>query len=112
MNQNLGPGSGPSVITYTFASGTPSGSWGFTLGDIDADTVTIEAEDSLGNSVPTGGWYESSFNYCNVSPKPSGCPTGTHTDVPTWNPATQTLTGNGSDTSGAAAWFVPTRISF
>jgi len=108
MNQNLGPGSGPSVITYTFASVTPSNNWGFTLGDIDADRVKIEAEDSLGNPVPTGGWYESSFNYCNVSPKPSGCPAGTHTDAPTWDPATQTLTGSGSDTSGAAAWFMPT----
>jgi hypothetical protein len=108
MNQNLGPSSGPSVITYTFGSVTPTGNWGFTLGDIDADRVRITAEDSLGNPVSTGGWYESSFNYCNVSPKPGGCPAGSHTDTPTWDPATQTLTGNGSDTSGAAAWFRPT----
>jgi len=107
MNQNLGPASGPSTITYTFASVTPTGNWGFALGDIDADTVRITAADSLGDPVPTGTWYESSFNYCNVSPKPSGCPTGTHTDVPAWDPATQTLTGSGSDTNGAAAWFRP-----
>ena len=107
MNQGLAPASAPSVITYTFDSVTPSGTWGFALGDIDADRVKVEAEDSLGNSVPTGDWYQSSFNYCNVSPKPSGCPAGSHTDQPVWNPVTQTLTGNGSDTSGAAAWFMP-----
>ncbi|TEX51275.1 MAG: hypothetical protein B7C55_06480, partial [Actinomycetales bacterium mxb001] len=108
MNQGTAPSAQPSVITYTFSTVTPSGTWGFALGDIDADKVKISAEDPLGNAVDVSGWYESSFNYCNVSPKPSGCPAGSNTDTPVWDPATATLVGNGADTSGAAAWFMPT----
>lgn len=103
----------PSDTTITFAVPTPSqaGSqgWGFVLGDVDAEVITISATDPAGNPVPTAdlGW-QGAFNYCNVSPKPSGCPAGTSTDVPTWDPAAATLTGNITDTDGAAGWFRPT----
>ncbi|GAA4370525.1 MSCRAMM family protein [Agromyces bauzanensis] len=53
--------------------------------------------------------FQGGFNYCapGVVGKPS-C-TGVATDVPAWDPATLTLTGNAAaaDTSGAAAWFEP-----
>lgn len=106
---NVGTGGAVSVTTtYTFADPTPAGTWGFTLGDIDADRVKISATDAGGNAVAVSSWYQGVFNYCAVSPKPSGCPAGTHTDVPVWNNI-DTLTGNGSDTSGASGWFRPTQ---
>jgi hypothetical protein len=52
--------------------------------------------------------FQGVFNLCAVSPKPSGCPGGDSTDVPTWDPESATLTGNGTDTGGASAWFTPT----
>ena len=106
---NVGTGGAVSVTTtYTFADPTPAGTWGFALGDIDADKVKISATDAGGNAVAVSSWYQGVFNYCAVSPKPSGCPAGTHTDVPVWN-GIDTLTGNGSDTSGASGWFRPTQ---
>ena len=106
---NVGTGGAASVVTtYTFTDPTPVGTWGFTLGDIDADRVTISATDASGNAVTVAPWFQSVFNYCAVSPKPSGCPAGAQTDVPTWN-GVDTLTGNGSDTAGAAGWFRPTQ---
>jgi hypothetical protein len=96
-----------STTTFTFANPTPA-RWGFTLGDIDADKVTISATGAGGGPVPAADLgFESSFNYCAVSPRPTGCGTGPFTDQPVWDPATATLTGNGSDTAGAAAWFRP-----
>ena len=103
----------PSTTTLTFASPTPlqvAGSgWGFALGDVDADTVRVTATAVGGGALTAAqlGW-QSSFNYCNVSPKPGGCPVGVSTDEPVWDPSTQTLVGNGSDTGGAAGWFRPT----
>jgi hypothetical protein len=70
--------------------------------------VRISATDAGGNAVAVASWYQGVFNYCGVSPKPSGCPSGTHTDVPVWNNI-DTLTGRGSDTSGASGWFRPTQ---
>ena len=109
LSVGLSAGSNPSVTTYTFTRPTPVGTWSFAFGDIDADFVTLSATDANGNAVTTfSGWYQGGFNYCDVSPKPSGCPAGTHTDVPTWCDDTATLVGSGSDTSGAAGWFTPT----
>ncbi|MGA0009678.1 MAG: hypothetical protein ACO3ID_02820 [Candidatus Nanopelagicales bacterium] len=106
---NVGTGGTASVTTtYTFAEPTPAGAWGFALGDIDADSVTISATNASGNAVEVATWYQGVFNYCAVSPKPSSCPAGTHDDSPVWN-GVDTLTGNGSDTSGAAGWFRPTQ---
>jgi hypothetical protein len=100
-------GRAPSTTTFTFENPTPA-RWGFTLGDIDADQVTISATDATGGPVPAADLgFESSFNYCAVSPRPSGCGAGPFTDQPVWDPATETLTGNGPDTAGAAAWFRP-----
>lgn len=98
----------PSATTFTFRTAAPASGWGFTLGDIDADQVTITATDAAGAPVPAASLgYESSFNFCAVTPRPSSCGTGPFTDKPVWDEATATLAGNGADTQGASAWFRP-----
>lgn len=110
---------GPSTTTYAFANPTPTSGWTFVLGDIDADAVRIEAVGPDGQALSADELgFRGGFNYCapGVVGKPS-C-TGDAADVPTWDPATATLTGNEAaiDTSGAAAWFEPaapiTTLSF
>lgn len=101
----------PSTTTYSFAAPTPSSGWAFALGDIDADAVRILATGPNGQVLDAAQiGFQGGFNYCapGVVGKPS-C-TGAADDVPTWDPATLTLTGNttAADTSGAAAWFEPT----
>lgn len=98
----------PSTTTFTFQTPAPASRWGFALGDIDADRVTISGTNAAG--APVSGadlGYQSNFNYCAVSPHPSGCGTGPFTDKPTWDEGTATLAGSSSDSSGAAAWFRP-----
>ena len=91
------PNSGPSAIVFTFTSVTPATGFGFTLGDIDAESVTISATTTGGVPVTAAELgYQSSFNYAGGA------------DVPTWNAGTSTLVGNGADTSGASGWFSPT----
>ncbi|GAA1231208.1 hypothetical protein JOF42_000515 [Microbacterium phyllosphaerae] len=100
----------PSTTTYSFASPTPASGWTFVLGDIDADSVRIQALGANGQALTEEQLgFQGGFNYCapGLAGKPS-C-TGDAADVPTWDTATQTLTGNAAaaDTSGAAAWFEP-----
>ncbi|MFJ4409186.1 Ig-like domain-containing protein [Streptomyces sp. NPDC088910] len=98
----------PSLTTVTFAAATPVG-WGFTLGDIDADQVRISATGAGGVRLTAAQLgFQSTFNYCVGTPKPSSCGSGPNTDVPTWDPATSTLRGNVLDTNGASGWFRPT----
>ncbi|WP_188283983.1 Ig-like domain-containing protein [Streptomyces sp. CBMA29] len=98
----------PSLTTLTFAAATPVG-WGFTLGDIDADQVRITATGVGGVRLTAAQLgFQSTFNYCVGTPKPSVCGSGPNTDVPTWDPATSTLRGNVNDTNGASGWFRPT----
>lgn len=101
----------PSMTTYTFNRPTPTMNWSFVLGGIDADRVRVHAVGPAGNDLTAAELgYNGGFNYCapGLSGKPS-C-TGDPDDVPDWDPATRTLTGNAAmaDTSGAAAWFEPT----
>lgn len=103
-------GASPSTTTYSFNTPTPTSGWAFALGDIDADSVRIQAIGVDGQVLQADDLgFRGGFNYCapGVAGKPS-C-TGDPGDVPTWNPATLTLTGNAgaADTSGAAAWFEP-----
>jgi len=109
----------PSTTTYSFNAPTPTSGWTFVLGDIDADSVRIQAIGTDGQQLTAADLgFRGGFNYCapGIAGKP-GC-TGVATDVPTWNPATLTLTGNAAaaDTSGSAAWFEPstpiTSLSF
>lgn len=100
----------PSTTTYSFESPTPASGWTFVLGDIDADQVRIQAVGADGAPLTAAELgFREGFNYCadGVVGKPS-C-TGDPLDVPEWDPATLTLTGNdaAADTNGAAAWFEP-----
>jgi len=97
-------GGGASTTTITFDNATPTSGWGFVLGDIDADKITISATNAAGNAVAVAPWFQSTFNYCNGT---SPAPCSGDTDTPNWD-ATDTLTGNGVDTDGASAWFRPT----
>ncbi|WP_354567304.1 hypothetical protein [Glaciihabitans sp. UYNi722] len=114
-----------STSTVTFDSATPVG-WGFAVGDIDADYVTISATGPGGplDSTQLGARNTNNnpvLNYClNASPKPSTCGPGNNfTDVPAWCPATamgvpcdgkpaNSVVGHSLDSSGAYDWFVPT----
>ncbi len=102
---------GASTTTYTFSRPTPTTNWTFVLGDIDADQVQVRAigPDGVALTAEQLG-YNGGFNYCapGITGKPS-C-TGSANDVPQWDAATQTLTGNAaaSDTAGSAGWFEPT----
>lgn len=109
----------PSTTTYSFNAPTPTAGWAFALGDIDADSVRIQAIGVDGQVLQADDLgFRGGFNYCapGIAGKPS-C-TGDPGDVPAWNPATLTLTGNAAaaDTNGAAAWFEPstpiTSLSF
>lgn len=94
---SVGVPSTPGTITLTFASAPTAGSWGFALGDLDAESVAISARNDSGAAINVSDWYRQSFNYV------SG-----QTDAPTWSSARSTLVGNVNDTNGASAWFSPT----
>lgn len=97
----------PSTTTYAFERPTPASGWAFVLGDIDADEVTVTAKDPDGQPVAVADLgFQGVFNYCDAAGAPS-CAGG---DLPSWDPATATLTGNAgaTDTTGAAGWFEPT----
>jgi hypothetical protein len=99
----------PSTTRITFEAGTPTGRWGFALGDIDADRAHITAKEPDGKTLTAAELsWQGAFNYCLGTPKPSSCTKGTTSDVPTWDPATSTLIGSGTDTDGASGWFRPT----
>jgi Domain of unknown function DUF11 len=100
-----------SKTTITFATPAPANSWGFALGDIDADKAMIEAIGTDGKELSSTqlGWQDA-FNYCESSPRPSSCTGGPpYDDKPKWDASTATLTGNGPDTSGASGWFMPSK---
>jgi hypothetical protein len=83
-------------VTLTFDSAPIAGTWGMALGDVDAENVTVTAKDSSGRRLNMNEFYIESFNTA----------TG-QTDMPTWDPKTETLMGSGVDTQGASAWFTP-----
>ncbi len=95
------PDGGSSGTSYRLGSGTPTSDWAFVLGDIDADQVQViglTGED--GDLIPPAELgFQGSFNYCTGDPLPPVCDGRSSSDVPTWDPATGILTGNGSDTT-------------
>lgn len=101
---------------YSFDTPTPAGSWSFVLGDVDADKVTIAATTQSGAAATAADiGFRRTYNSCSVAstggPSCDADPDGTTgQDVPSWDPATLTLTGNAAaaDTAGATAWFTPT----
>lgn len=106
----------PSTTTYTFATPSPVGTWGFSLGDIDAEILGVTATDADGNPVSGEqlGLVET-FNYCGQAGGPScdqdqafALPTATVSDTGVsleefGCPDSQDL----CDTGGASAWFSP-----
>ncbi|MGW2397244.1 SdrD B-like domain-containing protein [Kitasatospora sp. NPDC001664] len=109
LSLRTAPGGSPSTTTLAFASPPAAGSWAFTLGDVDADTVTVTGTAADGSALTAADLgFQGAFNYCTGSPMPSGCG-GAQTDRPTWDPADAKLTGGGTDTSGAAGWFRPVK---
>ncbi|MCF2527767.1 Ig-like domain-containing protein [Yinghuangia soli] len=104
-------GNAPSTTTITFATAPAAGTWGFALGDIDADHVYISATGPDGVALTNAELgFQGTFNYCQGSPKPSSCgSTGPFDDVPTWDEANADLIGNVIDTSGASGWLRPTK---
>jgi putative cell wall-binding protein len=88
-------GQAPSITTFTFASATPALGWGFAFGDIDAETIKVEATGPGGALTAAQLGWQGAFNYRGQA------------DLPLWNPTTQTLSGNGADTDGASGWFIP-----
>ena len=111
LSVGLPGGKNEGSLTLTFAGANTPGTWGFALGDIDAEDVTITAKSASGFELDVSTWFKDTFNYCNTSPKPTSCPAGTSTGEPTWNAETATLKGyaDGHDTSGDAAWFQPSK---
>ncbi|WP_447948758.1 MSCRAMM family protein [Microbacterium maritypicum] len=100
----------PSTTTYSFAAPTPTSGWAFALGDIDSDSVRIHAVAPDGHVLSAAELgLRDRFNYC--APGVAGKPAcnGAADDVPAWDAATLTLTGNpaAADTNGSAAWFEP-----
>jgi hypothetical protein len=102
----------PSVTTFTFATPTPVGGWGVTLGDVDAERVTISATDALGAAVPAASLGVSTYNYC--TPPGASC---NNTFVPTATPAGTTVSVEDPscpavtarcNTDGESAWINPT----
>ncbi|WP_416445397.1 collagen binding domain-containing protein [Leucobacter sp. HNU] len=101
----------PSTTTYTFSKPTPTANWTFVIGDIDADQLQIRAVGPDGVALTAAQLgFRGGFNFC--APGTAGKPscTGDAADVPGWDAATTTLTGNAaaSDTNGSSAWFEPT----
>lgn len=88
----------PSTTTITFPALTPAppAGWGFALGDIDAEAITIAATGPGGELTAAQLGWQGAFNY-----------TSGGTDKPVWNPVTRTLSGNGIGTDGASGWFMP-----
>lgn len=109
----------PSVSTYTFEHPTPAGGWAFTLGDVDAEYLDVAAEGVDGEPVDLADLgFRSGFNYCQGSPRPSGCSAAKAQPEPLWDATAGRLAGpevdsdgapvpGWSDTDGAAAWFEP-----
>ncbi len=105
----LAAGRLPSTTVISFDSTPAPGTWGFALGDVDAENVQVQAYDATGKPVPIPELgFQSVFNFCNGSPLPPSCLGTAGTDVPTWNPTTGHLAGNALDTNGASGWFRPT----
>lgn len=85
-------------ITLAFTTAMPANSWGFNLGDVDAENVSVEATTTGGASLTgTQLGFQSTYNF------------GGSADVPssTVGVNSVTISGNGTDTQGAAAWFQP-----
>jgi hypothetical protein len=97
LTSALASGKAQGDVTLTFAKPTIPLTWGFVIGDLDAEDVVLSATDADGNEVDVRSWKFTSFNY-----------TATGTDTPTWDEEANAIVGNGVDTEGASVWVRPT----
>lgn len=95
LSAALAAGKPSGTVTLTFDTPPTPGTYGFALGDIDAENIKITATDAAGRALSVAEWLGTTFNYA-----PNG------TDLPNWDAATGVLTGNGTDTDGASLFFV------
>jgi hypothetical protein len=96
LTSGVASGKPEGSVTLTFDSSAIPGTWGFVLGDVDAEDIKVSAKDAKGASVDVRGWQFTPFNYAG------------ETDLPQWTRETERILGNGVDTSGASMWVTPT----
>jgi hypothetical protein len=102
-------GRAPSTTVVHFDRPLLPGSWGFALGDVDAEKIQITAYDAAGRQISAAALgFQGTFNFCQGTPLPSACSSRTDTDEPTWDAGSGYLVGNVADTNGASGWFRPT----
>jgi hypothetical protein len=102
------PDDSVATITVTFASAVPAGLLGFAVNDVDVDQLVIGGTQPGGSTLSGGQLQGAAFNLCDTADAPPSCEgVVAPFDLPTWDPATRTLTGSDDDTDGAAAWFQP-----
>lgn len=95
LSVGLAAGVNRANVTITFDQPPIAGTYGLVMGDVDAENVILSAVDASGRPVSVQEWNGTDFNYAGG------------TDLPKWDGATGTITGNGVDTQGASMWIVP-----
>ena len=95
LSVGLAAGVNRAHVTITFDEPPVAGTYGLAMGDVDAENVILSATDAKGHAVNVSEWNGTDFNYAGG------------TDLPKWDGATGTITGNGVDTQGASMWIVP-----
>ena len=96
LTSGVASGKPEGSVTLTFASSPIPGTWGFVLGDVDAEDIKVSAKDAKGAPVDVRGWQFEPFNYAGEA------------DLPQWTLETERILGNGVDTAGASMWVTPT----
>ncbi|QPZ39167.1 carboxypeptidase-like regulatory domain-containing protein [Paramicrobacterium chengjingii] len=107
----------PSTTTYSFDTPTPAEGWGFSLGDIDAEIITVTATDATGAPVSAENLnLVEAFNYCGQTGSPSCVSPPPAFGVPDISQTATSYTMQNldcpqaqdeCDTAGASAWFMP-----
>ncbi len=95
-----------STTTITFAKPALATSWGFALGDVDLEQVSIAATAPDGRAIDVSSWFQSVFNACRAAG--NSCSDNSTSALPGWDGSQGALVGDASPNSGASAWFIPT----
>ena len=98
------------TTTYAFSRPAPTRALGIALGDLDVDSVEVEATDADGGVVPLTELVPGAFNFCDVTAdKPDDCRSAPY-ELPTWSAtaAGGLLSGTGTETTGPLGWLRPT----
>lgn len=99
---------GTATTTFTFDSAMPAGAFGAAFGDLDFDTVTVDATNASNAAVSGADLNGSTFNLCNVTDSiPSIC-SGATLFTPSWDATTRKFTVNEEDSDGATGMINPT----